>query len=98
MYANVVHFVIALGSIGAAFGGVLYFEPQSSNVVCYTCSVDIAYCRLILRLQMKIMLRGFARSISSAMFLLKTEKVGLTSNKDYTETAFCCCRTATVKR
>jgi len=33
MYANVVHFVIALGSIGAAFGGVLYFEPQSSNAV-----------------------------------------------------------------
>jgi len=43
------------------------------------------------------MLRGLAHSISSTMFLLKTDKVGPTSNKDYTETAYCCCRTATAK-
>lgn len=31
MCVNVVHFVIALGSISATFGGVLYFEPKSSG-------------------------------------------------------------------
>jgi len=31
MYVNVIHVVIALASIGATFGKVLFFEPRSSG-------------------------------------------------------------------
>jgi len=31
MYANVLYLYIALGTIGASFGGVLYFEPRLSS-------------------------------------------------------------------
>ena len=37
MHLNVVHLVIALGSIDAAFGGVLFFEPKSSRPVNNIC-------------------------------------------------------------
>jgi len=38
MYVNLVHVVLALGTVGTTFGGVLYFKPKSSgpvnNVIC----------------------------------------------------------------
>jgi len=53
MHVNVVHFVIALGSISAAYAGVLYFEPQSSpaanSVLCpdgSTCATNNTCCML----------------------------------------------------
>jgi len=45
MYASVVHFIIALGSISAAFGGVLYFEPQSSGTAKDVLCPDGGICR-----------------------------------------------------
>jgi len=32
MYVNLIHIVIALGTLGTAFGGVLFFEPKSATV------------------------------------------------------------------
>ena len=37
-------FVIALGSIGATFGGVLYFEPKSSGTVSTVICPDGGTC------------------------------------------------------
>ena len=46
--------------------------------------------------EMRIMFYGLTSNITSTLFLLKTDTVGPTANRDYMETAFCCCWSATV--